>query len=349
MIDYLFEKKKISSPIFISEISANHNGKIENAKKLIYQAKKFGSDYVKLQTYRPDTVTLNSKRKEFFLKSGEWQGKRLWDLYQKTHTPYEWHKELFEYSKKVKVKCISSPFDETAVELLEKLNCSVYKVASFEITHFPLLHEIALTKKPVILSTGMASLREISEAINYLKKNGTKKIVILYCVTSYPAKESEFDLSNIRFLKKHFRLPVGLSDHSVGNNIAKISVAMGSQVFEKHVALDGIKAADYNFSLKGREIKSYIDEVKSLYKLTSNEHFIEKKKTFYKKYRRSIYASKEIKKGEKFSRENIKVVRPALGIEPKYYQSLIGKSSPNNIKFATPINKKVLRKILQKN
>jgi pseudaminic acid synthase len=344
MIQNLF--KKINRPIFISELSSNHNGSISNAKKIIKLSKKYGADYIKLQTYSPDTITLNSKKKDFLLKKGEWKGNYLWNLYKKAHTPFQWHKDLFEYSKKIGIKCFSSPFDETAVDLLEKLKTPLYKIASFEITHLPLIKEVALTKKPVIISTGMASLEEIEKAFNLVSKYHDK-IILLYCVSSYPANEIEFDLSNIQFLKKRFKCPVGFSDHSLNSNVAKQAALLGAEIFEKHVAIKNVKGPDYNFSLKESEIKDYITDINNSYKIKNNNKFISKKSSFYKNYRRSIYSSKRIKKGELFSQNNIKVVRPAKGIEPKYFTKLIGKKSPLNIDFATPINMKILKKLIK--
>ena len=347
MIENLF-KKKLKKPIFISELSSNHKGSIVNAKKIIKFSKKYGADYIKLQTYSPETITLNSKKKDFLLKKGEWKGQYLWNLYKKAHTPFSWHKELFEYSKKIGIKCFSSPFDETAVDLLEKLNTPIYKIASFEITHLPLIKEVALTKKPVIMSTGMASLKEIETAFNLILKHHNK-IILLYCVSSYPANELEFDLSNISFLKKHFNCPIGFSDHSLNSNVAKQAALLGAEIFEKHVAIKNVKSPDYNFSLKENELKDYIFDINNFYKIKNNKNFIIKKNVFYKDYRRSIYSSKEIKKGELFSHKNIKVVRPAKGLEPKYFTKLIGKKSPFNIEFATPISVKVLKKIKKNN
>ena len=193
MYNKIFKKK----PFFIAEISANHNGSLKLAKKLIFTAKQNGADAVKLQTYSPDTITLNSKRAEFKIKEGLWKGYYLWNLYKKAQTPFSWHEELFNFAKKNKIICFSSPFDETAVDLLEKLNCPIYKLASFEITHTPLIKKIASTGKPLIISTGMASLKEVETAVKCAKKFGTKKIIILYCVSNYPSKIKDFNFKNI--------------------------------------------------------------------------------------------------------------------------------------------------------
>ena len=194
------------TPFFIAEISANHCGSIDHAKKLIYTAKIYGADAVKLQTYTPDTITIKSDKKDFKINRGLWKGETLWDLYKKAQTPFEWHKDLFNYAKKLKIICFSTPFDETAVDLLESLECPFYKVASFEMNHIPLIKKIAQTKKPIIISTGMANLKEIDLAYKTAKNNGAKEIILLYCVSNYPSKISDFNLNNIRILKERYKL-----------------------------------------------------------------------------------------------------------------------------------------------
>ena len=196
----------ISPPFFVAEISANHCGSIKKAKKLMFNAKKYGADAIKIQTYKPQTMTVNSRDKIFKIKKGLWKNYYMWDLYKKAFTPYEWHKELFEYAKKIKITLFSTPFDSSAVDLLEKLNCPIYKVASFELTDLPLIKKIALTKKPMIISTGMANLSEINEAVKVAKQNGCKNLTLLYCVSNYPSKISDFNLYNIHLLKKNLNV-----------------------------------------------------------------------------------------------------------------------------------------------
>jgi len=223
-------------PFFIAEISANHDGSINKAKKLIKLAKKNGADAVKLQTYTPDTMTPKSNKNHFKIKKGLWKGYNLWDLYNKGHTPYSWHKELFEYARKINIEIFSTPFDETAVDLLESLNCSFYKLASFEITDYPLIKKISKTKKTIIISTGLADLKEIDFAYKYAKKNGAKEIILLYCVSNYPSQNDDFNLNNIKILKQRFNCTVGFSDHSNNSQIAFAAVAAGAEVIEKHIA-----------------------------------------------------------------------------------------------------------------
>lgn len=334
-------------PFFIAEISANHCGKFLMAKKLIKCAKENGADAVKLQTYTPDTMTINSKKKYFQIKSGLWKNHTLWDLYRKAHTPFEWHKELFLYAKKIGIEIFSTPFDESAVDFLEKLNCKMYKVSSFEMTDMPLIKKIASTKKPIIISTGMASLKEISDTFYTAKKFGAKDITLLYCVSNYPSKNKDFNLNNIKILKKQFKCRVGLSDHSTDNKIAIIAVACGAEVIEKHIGLEKQKKGlDLKFSLKGREILKFKKDIDLTYSLLKNKQFYRSKEEEKNKiFRRSIFAIQDINKGDKFTEYNIRRVRPGNGLEPKYWYDLIGKISNKKIRKAEPITKSFVNAI----
>lgn len=336
------------SPFLVAEISANHCGSLNLAKKLIKCAKLYGADAVKLQTYTAETMTINSDNKKFIIKSGLWKGYKLWDLYKEAHTPLEWHKELFRYAKAIKIKIFSTPFDETAVDFLEKLNCPIYKVASFELTDLPLIKKIALLKKPMILSTGMATLKEIEISFNLaLKHNKLENITLLYCVSNYPSKIKDFNLYNINILKKKFKCIIGLSDHSKDNRVAAAAVIAGAEVFEKHIALDNQKKGhDIKFSLKGKELRTYRNEIDLSHKLLGKNKFKrDKSEDKSKIFRRSIYANKVIKKGEKFNINNIKRRRPNIGLEPKYYDYLLNKKSPKNYKPGESISKKILGSI----
>ena len=335
------------SPFFVAEISANHNGSLLHAKKLIKIAKKYGADAVKLQTYTPETITIKSNKLDFKIRRGLWSGKTLWDLYEKAQTPFEWHEELFHYAKKLKIICFSTPFDESAVDLLESLNCPFYKVASFEMNHIPLIKKIANTKKSIIISTGMANLKEIDLAYNSAKKNGAKEIILLYCVSNYPSKISDFNFNNINILKERYNCKVGFSDHSTDNKVVAAAIAAGAEVIEKHIALEGQKKGfDLAFSLKGREIKDYVKVIKDTSLMKGKKYFFRNKNENQSlQFRRSIYAISNIKKGEKFTRENIRVIRPGFGIQPVYFEKLINKKSPFNIKSQTPIKMKLLKKI----
>jgi pseudaminic acid synthase len=336
-----------NTPFFVAEISANHNGSLLHAKKLIEIAKKYGADAVKLQTYTPNTMTIESNKLDFKIRGGLWNGKTLWDLYEKAQTPFEWHKELFDHAKKIKITCFSTPFDETAVDLLEDLDCPFYKVASFEMNHIPLIKKIAHTKKPIIISTGMANLNEIDVAYKAAKRNGAKEIILLYCVSNYPSRISDFNLNNIKILKERYNCKVGFSDHSIDNKVVAAAIAAGADVIEKHIALEGQKKGfDLEFSLKGKEIKNYAQVIKDTYLMMGKKIFFRNKSENHSlQFRRSIYAVSDIKKGEKFTKKNIRVIRPGFGIQPLYFSKLINKKSPSNIKRETPLNKLLLKKL----
>ncbi len=336
------------TPFFVAEISANHNGSLLHAKKLIKIAKKYGADAVKLQTYTPDTLTIKCNKPDFKIKDGLWSGKTLWDLYEKAQTPFEWHKELFDYAKNLEITCFSTPFDESAVNLLESLNCPFYKVASFEINHIPLIKKISQTKKTIIISTGMANLKEIDLAYETAKKNGAKQIILLYCVSNYPSKISDFNFNNISILKQRYNCKVGFSDHSTDNKVVAAAIAAGAEVIEKHIALESQKKGfDLAFSLKGKEIKDYIQIIDEISLMMGKKHFFRSKSENHSlQFRRSVYAVSDIKKGEKFTKKNIKIIRPGFGIQPVHFEELLNKKSPFNIKKQTPL-KKILLKILR--
>jgi pseudaminic acid synthase len=335
------------TPFLIAEISANHCGKLNLAKKLIMEAKKNGANAVKLQTYKPDSLTLKSNKKYFKLKKGLWKGANLWDLYNQCQTPFEWHKELFRYSKKLGIKIFSSPFDEEAVDLLENLNCPAYKIASFEMQHIKLLKRVVKTNKPIIVSTGTFSLMEIKKIYNLLKKLKAKDITILYCVSNYPSNNKDFNLNNIKILKKELNCRIGLSDHSTDSIIGSLAVAVGAEVIEKHIALPNQKEGpDIAFSLKGKEIKKFKNELDKSFSLLGKSYFyrttLEKENIIN---RRSIFVSKDIDKGQKFTKNNIKVIRPGHGISPIYFDKLINKVSPIKINKDEPLNQKILKKL----
>ena len=331
--------ENLKNPFLIAEISANHNGSLKNCLNLIKSAKKNGADAVKIQTYTPEAMTINSRKKEFMIKDGIWKNFSLWNLFEKAQTPYYWHKKIFSYCKKLKIKCFSSAFDQSSIKLLEKLNCPIYKIASFEMTDFSLLYKISKTKKPVIISTGLSNLDEIKDSVSFLRKNGTKDIAILYCVSSYPAKDDEFNLENIRILIREFNCVVGFSDHSNNIEIAKLALAMGARIFEKHVALENqTKGFDVKFSLKGKKLLFFKKQLLKTQKILGKKNFFRNKNELKNlKFRRSIYAIKDIKKNEKFSEKNIKTIRPASGLNPKFYFKILHKKSKKNIKKGSPI------------
>lgn len=304
-------------------------------KKLIIKAKKSGADLIKLQTYTPDTITLNSNKKDFQItKKTPWKkNKNLWSLYDKAQTPWGWHKEIFKLGKKINIDIFSSPFDEQAVDMLEELDCPAYKIASAEITHVPLIEKIAKTKKPVILSIGLADLHDINLAIKTLKKNGCKHIGILQCVSSYPSPLKEQNLSLIPLIRKKFRLVSGLSDHTIGITAALTSVALGASIVEKHFNLnDKKKTVDSFFSLGDLGFKEMIKEIRNVEATIGNANFeISKSSKKNLNSRRSIYISRKINKGEKFTFKNIKVVRPSFGLHPKYFKEVLGKKATKTL------------------
>jgi len=332
---------------FIAEISANHCGNFILAKKLIRCAYTNGADAVKLQTYTADAMTIKSNKKYFKIKEGLWKGYRLWDLYNKAHTPLKWHKELFKYGKSLGIKVFSTPFDDAAVDFLEELNCPIYKIASFEMTDLNLVKKVSQTKKPIIISTGMANLNEIETTVKVARKNGAKDITLLYCVSNYPSSINDFNLNNIKILKDKFKCKVGISDHSKDNRVAITSIACGAEVIEKHIALDNQKKGfDIDFSLKGKEIKKLRDDIDVTYNLLGKNFFFRNKSENKSKiFRRSIFTTKNIKKGEKFSRDNIRVIRPGYGLAPKYYNKILNKKSPVNILKDEPLKPIMLKNI----
>tara|TARA_B100001093_G_scaffold249164_1_gene238589 strand:- start:10805 stop:11824 length:1020 start_codon:yes stop_codon:yes gene_type:complete len=332
---------------FIAEISANHCGNFNLAKKLIRCAYVNGADAVKLQTYTPDTMTVKSNKKYFKIKEGLWKGYKLWDLYNEAQTPLKWHKGLFKYGKSLGIKVFSTPFDNTAVDFLEKLDCPFYKIASFEMTDLNLVKKVSQTKKPIIISTGMANLQEIETTIKVAKKNGGKDITILYCVSNYPSKISDFNLNNIKILKDKFNCKVGISDHSTDNRVAIAAVVSGAEVIEKHIALDDQKEGfDIDFSLKGKEIRKLRDDIDVAFKLLGKKSFFRNKSENKSKiFRRSIFSTKDIKKGDKFTKDNIRVIRPGFGLAPKYLNKILNKKSPINISKHEPLKSIILKNI----
>ena len=330
-------------PFFIAEISGNHNGKISNAKRLIDLAKKGGADAVKIQTYTPAMMTIKSNA--FKIKKGLWANMNLWKLYQKAQTPLEWHKTLFSHARKKKIKIFSTPFSTDGVHFLEQLNPPIYKVSSFEMNDLNLIKRIALTKKPMIISTGLANLKEIRKTVITAKKYGCKDITLLYCVSEYPSKITDFNINNIEILSKKFKCRVGLSDHSLGSKIACVAIVKGAVVIEKHICLKNIKSVDSKFSLQGNDILKFRKDINDTYQLTKNTNFVRKNKELQNKiFRRSIYAIKDIKKGEKFTYKNIKTFRPNIGLSASHYLQILNKKSPLNISKNYPLKKNLIKK-----
>jgi len=329
---------KIKKPFIIAELSANHNGNIKNIFKLIDEAKNCGAHAVKIQSYTADSMTLNCKNKHFYIRDGLWKGNFLYDLYKKGTTPFGWHKKIFSYAKKKKLLCFSTPFDLKSVHLLEKLKTPIYKIASFEINHIPLLEAIGKTKKPVIVSTGMASHADIKLALKILKKNGTKDIVLLHCISSYPALPENYNLNFINALTRKHKSPVGLSDHTKGNLVAICSVALGVRIFEKHIKLNTEKGLDAKFSTNCKEFKNYVLDINRSFASLGSKNFNRNKvEGLSKKHRRSIFICKDVKKDDLITNDNISIIRPSNGLHPKYLKEVLRKKFKNNFQMGKPL------------
>lgn len=324
----------------VAEISANHSGKLNILKKTMLAAKKAGANAVKIQTYEANTMTLKVKNKHFLINDKSiWKGQQLYNLYKKAETPFKWHKEIFSFAKKNNIFCFSAPFDLTAVDLLEKLNCPIYKVASPEIEDLQLIEKIAKTKKPLIISTGIANKSDIEKAIKICIKFSNYNIILLNCISSYPAKKAELNLKYINVLKKYCPI-VGYSDHSNSDLASIISVANGAKVIEKHFILNKkIKSPDSSFSYDPIQLKNLIAKIRDVELMLGNEK-INKKEIIKKKLKtvsRSIFYSDNIIKGEKISLKNIKSVRPGTGLSLKYFKKILGKKVKKHCKFGQPV------------
>lgn len=324
----------------IAELSANHNGKLETALKLIEEAAKAGADAVKLQTYRPDTITLDSGAEEFKIKGGLWDGRTLYELYEEAHMPWEWHKPLFEHARKVGIPVFSSPFDTTAVDLLENLNAPAYKIASFEAVDLPLILYVAATGKPMIISTGMADAEEIQEAITAAREGGCKQLAILHCVSGYPTPAGDYNLRTIGDMIERFGLVTGLSDHTLDNTTAIASVAMGASIIEKHFTLNRNGGGpDDSFSLEPADLAALCRDSKTAWKALGQVDYGRKSsEQGNAQFRRSLYFVSHLRAGDIISKADIKSVRPGYGIEPKYMNELIGKRVRTDIHKYTPVS-----------
>ncbi len=332
-------------PFFIAELSGNHNQSIIKCKKLIKLAKINGADAVKIQTYTPDTITLNSNKTDFLIKKGIWKGKNLHQLYSQAFTPLEWHKELFNYAKQINIPLFSTPFDSSFVDFLEKFNPPAYKIASFEINDHELIKTISKTKKPIIISVGMSNLNEIKKSLEIIHKFGSKECCVLYCVSGYPTPKEEFNLNSIKFLKENLNVPIGLSDHTLGNEVATAATAIGINIIEKHITISRKeKGPDSQFSMEPKELKNLIINIETTWSLMgSKKLFIKKSEKSNFKYRRSLYFLKDIKKNEIIDAKNIKCIRPGYGDKPQNIYKYYGKKAKKNIKAGTRASLKLVK------
>jgi N-acetylneuraminate synthase len=327
------------APYVIAEVSANHNGKLETAMRIIEEAKKAGADAAKLQTYTPDTITLNCDSEDFKIRGGLWDGRTLYELYEEAHMPWEWHKPLFEHARKVGITLFSSPFDNTAIDLLEDLNAPAYKIASFEAVDLPLIKYAASTGKPMIISTGMADAEEIQEAIDAARQGGCKELAILHCVSGYPAPAQDYNLRTIPDMIQRFGLVTGLSDHTLDNTTAITSVAMGASIIEKHFTLDRNGGGpDDSFSLEPAELAALCFGAKTAWQALGQVDYGRKSSEQGNvKFRRSLYFTKALACGMKIQPGDVRSVRPGFGLPPKFMNQLIGRTLSRDVSAATPV------------
>lgn len=324
----------------IAELSANHNQNFDTALESIKAIKECGADAVKLQTYTPDTITIDSDKEYFQIKQGTiWDGTTLYELYKKAFTPWEWQPKLKQYAEELGLVCFSSPFDFSAVDFLESLNVPAYKVASFEIVDLPLIEYIASKRKPIIISTGIATEDEIKEAVNACRKFGNNDIVLLKCTSEYPAPVEEANLASINYLKNKFNVIVGLSDHTLGVDVAIASVALGAKVIEKHFILDRkIGGPDSSFSLEPKEFRQMVESIRNVEKAIGKPYFqLTDKIKRSRMFARSLFIVKDIEKGEILTSENVRSIRPNYGLAPKYLNDVLGKKAKSKIEKGTPL------------
>jgi len=320
----------------IAELSANHGGDINIAKETIKAAKEIGANAIKLQTYTADTLTLNSDNEDFIIKGGTlWDDKKLYDLYKEAYLPWEWHKELFDYARNIDIDIFSSPFDKSAVDFLEQFNPTAYKIASFEITDYELIRYTASRMKPIIISTGIATIDEIQDAVDICRSVGNNDIVLLKCTSAYPAPLEDANLKTIPNIEQTFNVISGFSDHTLGTTAPVVATTLGAKVIEKHFILDkSIGGADADFSLDKKEFSEMIDAIRDTEKLLGIvDYSMTEKKKNSRRFSRSLYVAKDIKKGEVFTEENIRSVRPGYGMHPKYLKDILGKKAERVYQF----------------
>jgi len=322
-----------AKPFIIAEVSANHGGSVQRAKETIFAAKRAGASAVKIQTYTPDTMTLKSEKNDFVINEGLWQGYTLYQLYQEAHTPFEWHEELFEFAKSQGVILFSTPFDETAVDLLVSLDTPAFKIASFEITDLPLIEYAASKGKPLFISTGMSSEVEIGDALECCYRKGNTNILLFHCVSSYPADLRTSHIGDMSYIQACFNVDVGLSDHTTSNLASLLAVAKGASAIEKHFKLDTQDCGpDASFSILPDQLKSLCADCESAFEaIKCNQLKRESSELKNKKFRRSLYFVKALAKNEVISKDHIRRVRPGFGLEPKYFDWVIGRKVNQNV------------------
>ena len=324
-------------PYIIAEMSANHNGSLQTAFRIIDEAKKAGADAVKIQSYTADTITLPCESEDFMIRGGLWDGQSLYQLYQKAHMPWEWHQPLFDYARAAGITLFSSPFDESAVELLESLDAPAYKIASFEAVDLPLIRRAAQTGKPLIISTGMADAEEIAEAVDAARSAGCRELALLHCVSGYPAPAADYNLRTLPDMAQRFRLPAGLSDHTLDNTTAVAAVALGACIIEKHFTLDRNGGGpDDSFSLEPDGLAALCRDSRTAWQaLGAVDYGLKSSEQGNIKFRRSLYFVRDMKAGDTIGPDDIRSVRPGYGLPPKYYDALIGRRVTRDIAACT--------------
>lgn len=327
-------------PYIIAELSANHNGSIDNALKSIEVAASCGVDAIKIQSYSPDTMTIDCDKEDFQIHGGLWDGYKLYDLYQWAQTPFEWHQQLFNKAKEVGVTLFSTPFDESAVDMLEALNAPAYKIASFELTDLPLIKYVAQTGKPMIMSTGMADINEIEEAIKTARDNGCKDLVVLHCISAYPAPAEQSNLATIQDLAQRFQVISGLSDHTLGTVVSVTSVGLGASLIEKHFTLDRSEdGPDSAFSLEPTELEKLVKETNIAYQAIGQAGYERKPvEADNIKFRRSLYFVNDLKAGDVITQADVRRIRPGFGLAPKYYLDIIGQQVNQDVERGSAVN-----------
>lgn len=332
-----------SRPLIIAEISSNHSWSLNHTLKLIKKIKEAGAQAVKIQTYDENSMTINSNKKNFIVQNGLWKNYSLYNLYKEAKTPLSWHKKIFDYANSLGLIAFSTPFDESNVDFLSKLNVPAFKIASFEIVDHPLIAHAAKKNKPIILSTGMASIAEIKEALKVVQKEKNSKIILLHCISNYPTKNDDYNLNMMLTLKKFFKVHIGLSDHSEGNEVGMAATALGAKIIEKHVKLKGDNSShDSKFSMDTDQFKIFCTKINAVWKCLGKSNFNSRNDKKSKKFRRSIYVTSFIKKNEKITKKNIKKIRPGFGLHPKFYNKILSKKVNTNLKPGTAMKLKYI-------
>ncbi len=330
----------------IAEMSANHAGSIERAKEIIRAAKESGADCIKIQTYTPDTITIDCHNEYFQIEDGTWEGENLYSLYGKAYTPWEWQQELKEEAEKVGIDFLSTPFDDTAVDFLEEMGIDFYKIASFELVDLPLISYVASKQKPMIVSTGMSTLEEIEEAVEAVKESGNQQLVLMKCSSAYPADPADMHLRTISDMKEHFQIPIGLSDHSMGSMSAVTAVALGACVIEKHFCISReIENPDASFSMTPEEFSAMVEDIRKVEAALGKPVYgVSRQEESNQGFRRSVFAVKDIAEGETFTKENIRSIRPGYGMKPKYMTDILGTKAGMDLTYGTPVTFEALQK-----